>query len=124
MSRKERLRKSVGERVVSGELSQTEAAVLLGVSARQMKRLYRRYREEGDAGPLHRSRGRGSSRARSWEFRERVLERYTLEYEGLGPTLAAEKLQEDDLVIDHETLRRWLIKEGKWQRRRKSGQHR
>lgn len=27
-------------------------------------------------------------------------------------------------MIDHETLRRWLIAEGLWQRRRKRGQHR
>lgn len=125
MSRKERLRKSVVERIVSGELLQVEAARLLGVSDRQMKRIYRRYRLEGDAGLIHRGRGRQSSgRAKPPELRERILERYEKIYKGLGPTLAAEKLAQEGLVLDHETLRRWLIAEGQWQRSRKRGQHR
>jgi hypothetical protein len=53
-----------------------------------------------------------------------VLKQYDATYIGLGPTLAAEKLAEDGLVVDHETLRRWLLQEGKLQRRRKRSQHR
>lgn len=125
MSRKERLRKSVVERIVSGELLQVEAASLLGLSERQMKRIYRRYRLEGDAGLIHRGRGRQcSGRTKPAELRKCILERYQEVYKGFGPTLAAEKLAQEGLVIDHETLRRWLIAEGLWQRRRKRGQHR
>jgi len=124
MSRKERLRKSVVERVASGELLQVEAARLLGIGVRQMKRVYRRYRLEGDAGLVHRSRGRASSHATPTPVRQQVLERYEQTYQGLGPTLAAEKLAEEGLVIDHETLRRWLIAGGLWLRRRKRGPHR
>lgn len=61
MSKKQLLRKSVVERIASGELLQVEAASLLGVSVRQMKRIYLRYRLEGEAGLIHRSRGRQSS---------------------------------------------------------------
>lgn len=124
MSRKERLRKSVLERVAAGELSQAAAAGMLGVSVRQMKRICGRYRAEGDAGLVHRGRGRRSSRACAPSFREQVVKRYEEAYEGLGPTLAAEKLAEEGLAVDHETLRRWLLKEGKWQRRRRRAQHR
>jgi transposase-like protein len=56
--------------------------------------------------------------------REAVLERYRVRYEGLGPTLCAEKLLEEGYAVDHETLRRWLIADGQWQRRRKRGKHR
>jgi hypothetical protein len=83
-----------------------------------------RFRLEGDAGLVHRSRGRRSSRAHTLELRGQVLERYEKEYKGLGPTLAAEKLGEAGLVVDHETLRRWLLQAGKLQRRRKRSQHR
>ena len=62
MGKKALLRKGVVERIASGELSQVEAASLLGVSVRQMKRIYHRYRQQGDAGLIHRSRGRQSSR--------------------------------------------------------------
>jgi hypothetical protein len=42
------------------------------------------------------------------------------EGERFGPTLAAEHLaEEDDIVLDHESLRRWLLEEGLWSRRRK-----
>jgi len=124
MSRKERLRKSVVDQVASGMLSQAEAADKLGIGRRQMKRIMKRFREQGDAGLVHRSRGGASSRAYGEEFRAKVLARYTEAYEGLGPTLAAEKLAEDGLTVDHETLRRWLLKEGVWQRHRKRTQHR
>lgn len=124
MSKKERLRKSVVERIASGELLQTEAAVLVGISARQMKRIYRRYRLEGDAGLVHRGRGRRCSRSKPADMRAQVLSRYAQAYQGIGPTLAAEKLAEEGLVVDHETLRRWLIADGQWQRRRKRGRHR
>jgi transposase len=124
MSKKERLRKSVVERVSSGELLQVEGACLLGLSVRQMKRICKRYREEGDAGLVHRSRGGKSSRSVSPQRREAVLKRYEETYKGMGPTLAAEKLAAEGLAVDHETLRRWLIAEGQWQRRRKRGRHR
>lgn len=124
MSTKERQRKSVMERLASGEWSQLEAASYLEISVRQVKRIYRRYRLEGDRGLLHRSRGRRSARAAPETFRAQVLACYGEFYEGLGPTLAAEKLAEDGLSVDHETLRRWLIADGKWQRRRTRGQHR
>jgi hypothetical protein len=42
------------------------------------------------------------------------LARYDQRYADFGPTLAAEYLgREDRLEVDHETLRRWLIAEGK-----------
>lgn len=124
MSRKERLRKSMVERVASKELSQAEAAGMLGLSTRQMKRVMLRYRQEGDAGLVHRSRGRRSARAHPPEFRAQVLQQYEESYAGLGPTLAAEKLAEQGVAVDHETLRRWLLQEGKLQRRRRRSQHR
>lgn len=124
MSKEERLRKCIVERVASGELLQVEAAALLGISERQMKRIYSRYRLEGDAGLVHRGRGRCSGRRTPEELRRQILARYEEAYQGLGPTLAAEKLAQEGLVINHETLRRWLIAEGLWQRRRKRGQHR
>jgi hypothetical protein len=53
-----------------------------------------------------------------------VLARYKERYAGFGPTLAAEKLSEEGLAVDHETLRRWLLEAGEWERRRKRRQHR
>lgn len=119
MSEKERLRKGVFEVVRAGAWNLVEAAEHLNMSYRQCKRSYKRYVAEGDAGLVHRSRGRPSNRRKDDALREAVLQRYEERYEGFGPTLAAEKLAEDGYEVDHETLRRWLMAKGKWRRQRK-----
>ncbi len=96
----------------------------MGLSYRQCRRSYKRFREQGDAGLVHRRRGVASNRGRPASFKRRVLKRYRERYEGFGPTLAAEKLAEDGFGLDHETLRRWLLADGQWKRRRKRRQHR
>jgi len=55
-----------------------------------------------------------------------VLQRYEARYQSfeLGPTLLAEKLATEGLVVDHETLRRWLLAKGYWTKRRKRAAHR
>ena len=57
-------------------------------------------------------------------MRERVLARYGEQYGDYGPTLAAECLQEEGLVVTVETLRRWLLLAGQWSRQRRSKLHR
>ena len=124
MSAKERERKSVFDRVKAGSLKKTEAAQVLGVSYRHCLRMYARYKAEGDKGLAHKSRGQPSGRGKALAFRERVIARYRERYLELGPTLASEKLSAEGLVVDHETLRRWLLKEGLWARQRRRNAHR
>jgi transposase len=125
MSRKERDRLAVMAQVKQKKVSVAGAAEILGLSYRQAKRVWRRYRRQGDAGLVHRLRGRPGSRRKDPVLRRRLLLRYRERYGDFGPTLAAEYLaQEDGLAIDHETLRRWLLAEGLWQKRRRRPQHR
>ncbi len=124
MSRKERERLEVLGRVKRGELSLVKAAELLGLSYRQVRRTYRRYRDDGARGLVHRSRGRPSNRARAKDQRQAVLARYQERYGDFGPTLAVEHLTRDGHRVDHETLRRWLLTAGLWQKRRRRRQHR
>jgi transposase len=125
MSVRELRRVEVLARVKSKELQVVDAASLVGVSYRQAKRLWKRYREEGATGLKHRGAGRVSARAKPAKFRRRVLKLVREKYgegegERFGPTLAAEHLaSEDGLRMDAETLRRWMLKEGLWSRRRK-----
>ena len=60
-------------RVTAGTLKLGSAAELLGISYRQAKRLYRRYRAEGATGLKHRSAGRRSNRATVPTIRTRAL---------------------------------------------------
>ena len=126
MSSKERRRKSLFDRVLSGELTIRDASVQLGLSYRHTRRSYQRFLAEGDRGLVHRSRGRPGNRAKPESLRSRVLRRYRERYgkHDLGPTLAAEKLLRDGLEVDHETLRRWLIADGQWTPRRRRARHR
>ena len=124
MSQRERERLKVFERVKRGELRQMEAAEVCGLSYRQTRRLYGRYRELGDRGLVHRGRGRPSNRQYGSEFRQAVLARYQERYPDFGPTLAAEKLALDGYALDHETLRGWLLKAKLWRKRRKRAKHR
>jgi len=130
MSARELRRVEVLSRVKAGELRLGHAAELVGVSYRQVKRLWRRYRGEGPKGLQHRSVGRRSQRATPVAFREQVMGLVRSKYGGqpgerFGPTLAAEHLETDDgLQVDHETLRRWMLEEGLWSRERKRKQHR
>jgi len=124
MSRKERDRLAVLAQVKSGKLKLVTAGAALGVGYRQAKRVWQRYQMEGDAGLVHRSRGRPSPRGKPPELRQRVLARYAQRYPDFGPTLAAEYLAGEGLVVDHETLRRWLIAQGARSVRRRGQRHR
>ena len=108
-----------------GVLKQVDAAEILSLSDRQIRRLIKRVRVEGDKGVAHRSRGRASNRKISMRIRTRVIELYREKLKGFGPTLAAEKVLEmDGIQISDETLRLWLIEEGEWQKQRKDRKHR
>lgn len=124
MSTRERRRLEMMSRVRDGHVRLVKVAELLALSYRQAKRLWQRYRQEGDAGLVHRLRGRPSGRSKGEEFRQAVLGLYTTRYWDFGPTLACEHLVEDGYRLDHETLRLWLIRARKWERRRKRARHR
>ena len=124
MSGKERKRMVVLTEVKQGKLSVAAAGRALGVCYRQAKRIWQRFKKKGEAGLLHRSRGKPGPRRKAAALRAQVLARYRERYPDFGPTLAAEKLQQEGLAVDHETLRRWLVEKGLWCSGRKRQQHR
>ena len=125
MSRKERDRITIMAGVKAKELSQVQAAELLGLGYRQAKRVWRRYQDEGDAGLVHRLRGKPGLRHKPPALRVQVLARCAEErYADFGPTLMAEELGKEGLEVDHDTLRRWLLAAGNRTVRRRRQQHR
>ncbi len=113
MSRKERERLVIFGQIKQKQMSRAEAADLLGLSLRQMHRQYPRWLKEGDAGLLHRSRGRCSPRRIDAQDKCRAMELYRQMYRGFGPTLWAEKLSEvHGIWVSHDTARRWLLEAG------------
>jgi transposase len=124
MSRKERNRLTVLANVKTEAMTLREAAEVLCLSYRQVKRVWRRYKEQGDAGLVHRLRGQASLSRTDPALKTRILARVAQRYPDLGPTLAAEYLAKEGLAVDHETLRRWLLAKGSRTVRRRRQQHR
>ena len=95
MTPHDRDRLKVIEQLQQRQLTQRQTAALLGRSERQVRRMLRRYQAEGDAGLLHRSRGRPSNRRLPEATREQVLAILRQpDWRDFGPTFAAEKLGE------------------------------
>jgi transposase len=125
LSGKERRRLEVLSKVKRGDIQLTKAAELMGVSYRQVLRIWVRYESTGSAGLKHGLRDRVSNRRIEAGRKERVLELYQAKYGDFGPTLAVEYLRKDDGEdLSEETLRRWLIDAGLWQARRQGARHR
>jgi transposase len=124
MSQRERDVLKIVHGVLRGERSQVEAARLLGLSTRQVRRIQRKLAGDGDAALVHGLRGRPSNRQLDPTLRRKVLEAYRRRSADFGPTFASEKLAEEGLRVGPQTLRRWLIAAGLWQRRRRRDPHR
>ena len=106
MSYEELDRVSVVERVIDKRLTQVEAARMLGLTSRQVRRLRRAYERDGPVGLASKHRGRASNRRLATELRREALGIVRARYEGFGPTLAHEKLTElHGLELSVETLR-------------------
>lgn len=124
MSQRERDVLKVMGAVLSGKRTKKEAARLLRRSVRQVRRLARRLEAVGDGAVIHGLRGKPSNRRLAAGTREQALEIYREELPDFGPTLASEKLAERGLLVSADTLRRWLLEAGLWQRRRRRDEHR
>ena len=112
-------------KAIDKAITQREAADIIDMSERQVRRKVSRVRQEGDKGIIHRLRGRSSNRAKPQDMRNKVLGLCRTTYRDFGPTLASEKLFERDKIrISDETLRLWLIDERISYKQRKKRPHR
>ncbi|WP_375429372.1 helix-turn-helix domain-containing protein [uncultured Sphingomonas sp.] len=103
------------QRVEQRELSAEDAAVLLGVSRRQVFRMLAAMRERGAEGLVSSKRGRPSNRRLSPARTDTAIALVREHYHDFGPTFAAEKLEEQHGIrISHDTLRKLMIEAGLW----------
>lgn len=111
-------------RVKRGELTVVGAAELMGLSLRQARRVWKRFRISGAGGLVHGLRGRSSNRRLCDDVRDRAVKLHQEKYADFGPTLACEKLAEDGLLLSPDTLTAMLKERGLWRRLRRRGRHR
>jgi len=126
LNTQEQKRVMVLNRLLVGELTAAEAAVLLTLSERQVRRLLAAYRKEGAAALAHGNRGSKPVHSISEEVRRQVIELATTTYAGCNYQHLRDLLAErDGITLSRASVRRILLATGigspRTQRRR---QHR
>jgi len=100
---------------VRGEITAVIAAKRLGLTTRQVRRLQKRFEQEGPSGMISRQRGKPSNNRLAPEVAQKALELVRAHYADFGPTLACEQLRErHQLELSKETLRNLMIEAGLW----------
>ena len=113
MSEKEIERIKIMVMVEEKRITQKEAAQQMGISERQTRRVLRKYRKEGEEGLISKRRGKASNNQMKRDKKREILGLLQTKYEGFGPTLASEKLWENEAIaVSKETIRKILIEEG------------
>jgi hypothetical protein len=119
MSQRELSRLEVIQRACRRTLTQAQAADLLGLSPRHVKRLSKAYKAMGARALISKRRGRPSNNRLPAEAISKARELLRTLYYDFGPTLAHEKLRQlHSLSLGVESVRQLMIAEGLWQPRR------
>lgn len=125
MSKKELNRLPIIESVVGRKMTQSEAANRLGITDRQIRRIVSNFAKLGPAGLIHRLRGQPSNHRLPQELKDGAINLVREKYFDFGPTLAAEKLEENDgIKINSNVLRKEMIIAGLWQEKKQKVKHR
>jgi len=109
LTQREQQRALVLTRVVAGHWTQREAAAVLGLSERQVRRRVATYQVRGPAGLMHGNRGRPPVHTLPTTVREQVVALARGKYAGFNDQHLTEKLAEaEQLVLGRATVRRIL----------------
>ena len=116
------------ERTKNSELKQEEAAQMLQIGVRQLRRRLKAYKASGAAGIMSKKRGKPSNRSLPLTEKENILillrEKYLTLKTIAGPTFIADQLAKHDGVnVNHETLRKLMIREGLWESAARKRRH-
>ncbi len=115
MTEKELTRLRVIQELCDRKIRQIDAANILNLTVRQIRRLTNDYRTQGPSALAHGSRGKISHRRISSDLKLHALSLISTHYSDFSPTFAHEKLVElHGIHLSVETLRQWMIIEGVW----------
>lgn len=115
MSHKELNRYDIIQRLLRKEINGTEAAGLLSISPRQIRRLKSKVRHGGAQALIHGNRGLPSNSRIPDEEQRAISDILRERYTDFKPGFAAEKLRElHQIVRDPKTIRRIMMEEKLW----------
>ena len=125
MSRQEAKRLHIIHQAIDRKITQAEAATIIDLSDRQIRRMIKRIRKEGDEGICHRSRGKTSNHRIPKKIKDKTLKVFREQYKDFNLVHATEKLFEvHGITINDETLRLWLNEAKIHYKKRKVKKHR
>lgn len=120
MNQKEVDRYNIISRLIQREINGTDAANLLNLSVRQVKRLKVRVKKQGAKGLIHGNRGKSGNRQIPKQEKKKITELLYKHYPDFGPTFACEKLSTIHKIDrDPKTIRQIMIDQGFWKPRKK-----
>jgi transposase len=124
MTQRDRDRLVVLKKAQKKLITQTQAAQELNLTVRQVRRLLKRLKKEGDAVVIHGLRGRTSKRKTSEEKHQKIVQILSQDvYRGFGPTLASEYLtQKHGITIRREALRQIMMGAKLWRARKQKNE--
>lgn len=116
MTEKELIRHDIIKDLINQKINGTDAAKMLGVSTRQLRRLKQSVIKSGAKGLAHKNRGKESNRRLDPDQVKKIKVLMTERYYDFGPTFAAEKLAEiEGIIVSKETLRTIMTIMGLWE---------
>jgi hypothetical protein len=120
MTQRDRDRLVVLKKAQKRLITQEQAAGELEITPRQVRRLLRRLKKEGDRAVIHKLRGQPSNRKTEEKTRQKIVQILSGEvYGDFGPTLASEYLAaRHGIRIGREALRQTMLAAGLWRGRR------
>lgn len=126
MSQKEIKRYDIIKKTINKEMNGSEAAKLLCLTTRQVRRLKSKVKEKGMKGLIHGNRGKPSNRKMPSEEKKKIVDLLGKQYRDFGPTLASEELEERNKIKrDKGTIRNIMIAEGLWvPKKKRKSEHR
>jgi transposase len=113
LSEKEIKYANIIPQIIEGKMSQSQAALLLGISIRQTKRLCKKVKANGISALVNQNRGRPSNRKIPLKTKEEILSLVKEKYTDFSYQLIQEQLKEThNICVSPEWIRQMLIKEG------------
>lgn len=102
-SMREVKRIKVLQQLISGQITNQQAADQLGLVIRQVQRLKKAYREHGGIAIVHKLKGKPSGRGYSTEFKQKLIDLYQQEYSGWNFSHYNDSLEDEHniRVSDH-----------------------
>lgn len=120
MSQKEASRYDIIQKALKNEIKGSQAAEILNLTTRHIRRLKKKVEDYGIQGLIHAGRGKPSERKLPAKETEKIKKLIHAHYFDFGPTFAAEKLEENHKIKrDPKTIRAIMIEEDLWKPKKK-----